>query len=261
MGRRQVNRFERPEATADTRGNMADRDIRLHLEGGLAAGSALTLDAGPAHYLAKVMRCATGDRVRVFNERDGEWWATLGIGKRQVALAVETQYRPPIPETGPLLAMALVKRQAFELVVEKATELGVSAIQPLITERSQADRLRQERLIAIAVEAAEQCERLSVPNMNRPVALDRWLQERSKDRILLAAIERSGAAGVPTLPSESAAAVDLVIGPEGGFSLSEVQLLAAAGTPVSLGPRILRAETAAIAGLALLGAHSGAGED
>jgi 16S rRNA (uracil1498-N3)-methyltransferase len=232
---------------------MSERAIRLHVDVELAAGAVLPLDAPRAHYLARVMRARHGDVVRLFNDRCGEWRAELAVAKRAVAATVLDRVRPPAPEPGPVLAMAAIKRAKLELVVEKATELGAAAIHPLATARGVVDRLNQARLEAIATEAAEQCERLTVPAIAPLVALDAFLAQRRGERPLYAALERADAPRL-VVALERAGAGDLLIGPEGGWSDAERAALAAAPVvvPVSLGPRILRAETAAVAGLAVL---------
>jgi len=191
--------------------------------------------------------------VRLFNARDGEWRAELAVAKRDVTATALARVRPPAAEPGPTLAMAAIKRARLELVVEKATELGVAEIRPLATARAVVDRVNHDRLAAIATEAAEQCERLTVPAIAPLRPLDAVLAERISDRPLYAAVERADATALAAAVAAHGAG-DLLIGPEGGFTAAERAALAA--TPgvvaVSLGPRILRAETAAIAGLALL---------
>jgi len=232
---------------------MSERAIRLHSPAELTAGAHLRLDHRAAHYLAKVMRAESGDVVRLFNARDGEWRAELAVAKRDVTATALARVRPPAAEPGPTLAMAAIKRARLELVVEKATELGVAEIRPLATARAVVDRVNHDRLAAIATEAAEQCERLTVPAIAPLRPLDAVLAERISDRPLYAAVERADATALAAAVAAHGAG-DLLIGPEGGFTAAERAALAA--TPgvvaVSLGPRILRAETAAIAGLALL---------
>jgi 16S rRNA (uracil1498-N3)-methyltransferase len=234
---------------------MSERTIRLHTPAELAAGARPSLDARAAHYLAKVMRAKSGDVVRLFNARDGEWRAQLAVAKRDVAATVLERVRPAVGEPGPVLAIAAIKRARLELVVEKASELGVAAIRPLATARSVVDRINRERLTAIATEAAEQCERLTVPTIGELGPLEAFLAERAAERTgalpLYAALERGDAPGFAAAVAAHGPG-DLLIGPEGGFAAAERTALAAAPgvVAVSLGPRILRAETAAIAGLA-----------
>ncbi|MFP4126930.1 MAG: RsmE family RNA methyltransferase, partial [Alphaproteobacteria bacterium] len=142
---------------------MTERAIRLHTPAELAAGTELRLERRAAHYLAAVMRARSGDVVRLFNARDGEWRAELAVAKRAVTATLRERVRAPAAEPGSTLAIAAIKRSRLELVVEKATELGVAAIRPVATAHAVVDRINRERLVAIATEAAEQCERLSVP--------------------------------------------------------------------------------------------------
>lgn len=197
------------------------------------------------------MRRGAGDALRLFNGRDGEWRAVIRETTRRGArLEVERLLRPQAAEPDLWLLLSIIKRDALEWAVEKATELGVSDIHPVITARSQPARPSPERLRAIAVEAAEQCERLTVPAIHAPAPLETVLHGWPASRPLVAAIERQDAAG----PPPPLAQAGLLIGPEGGFDPRELDgmrrlpFLVAA----SLGPRILRAETAAIVGLALL---------
>jgi 16S rRNA (uracil1498-N3)-methyltransferase len=221
---------------------------RLHVPGELAAGLSLMLSPDQAHYLGSVMRLSAGDGVSLFNGRDGEWCARIEEIRRDKArLAVETQTRPQAREPDLWLAFALLKRDATDLVVQKATELGVSALLPVFSARTNAARINADRLAAIAREAAEQSERLTVPELRSPAQLFDLLAAWPAERRLAAAIERGAPAPIPLAGA-------LLTGPEGGFAPAELDALRAARfvSPISLGPRILRAETAAIAGLALL---------
>lgn len=220
---------------------------RLFVDSPLAAGAAVALDA---RYLGAVLRRRIGDPVLLFNGKDGEWAAHItALDKRQVHATLERQTRPQAPEPGPVLAMAPLRRDATELVVRQATELGASAIHFVITARTQPARLHLERLEAIAIEAAEQSERLTIPRLESAVPLAAFLESWPRDRLLVAAIERTDAdaAGWP-------AAGGLLVGPEGGFAPADLAPLRALDFVRcgSLGPRILRAETAAAAGLARL---------
>ncbi len=197
------------------------------------------------------MRQAPGDPLRLFNGRDGEWRARIvTIGKRGALLACETLLRAQAPEPDLWLLLSIIKREALEWAVEKATELGAAEIHPVITARSQPARPNPDRLRAIATEAAEQCERLTVPLIHPPRPLDAALRDWPPERRLIAAIERG--ADAPPAPETGAGA--LLIGPEGGFDPRELDAMRRLPflVPASLGPRILRAETAAIVGLALL---------
>ncbi|HTQ71118.1 MAG TPA: 16S rRNA (uracil(1498)-N(3))-methyltransferase [Acidocella sp.] len=229
---------------------MADTSIRLYIPDLPAPGGAFSLPDAQAHYLANVMRLAEGDTIRVFNGAAGEWRAAVSkISRKAALLETRAQTRAPAPEPDSWLCFALLKRQKTDMVVEKATELGVSVIQPIITARTNADHVNLDRLRAIAIEAAEQCERLHVPEIRPPMPVMK-LMAGWPARPLFVADERrsSGLLGPATGPSA------LMIGPEGGFTDQELEAIARTPliTRVSLGRRILRAETAAIAGLALL---------
>jgi 16S rRNA (uracil1498-N3)-methyltransferase len=229
---------------------MSTASIRLMVECPLAAGAAIAITDTQTHYLASVMRAAPGDMLRVFNGADGEWQARIEtVTRKAVTLTALHQTRGQAPPPDIILCFALLKRQKTDLVIEKATELGVAAIRPVITARTQADHVNLTRLRAIATEAAEQCEGLSVPAIAEPVQLAPLLQSWP-GRPLYVADERRIAAHLR--PTSGPAG--LLIGPEGGFSDSEIEMIARHEhvRRVSLGPRILRAETAAIAALTLL---------
>lgn len=207
--------------------------------------------AAQAHYLAHVMRRRAGDALRVFNGADGEFDATIeSIGRRSARLAITRQARAQEREPDCWLCFAPVKRDASDLIIEKATELGVSAIHPVFTDRSQTARVNLERFAAIATEAAEQSERLSVPDIRSSVDLFRLIETWPPERRLFVAAERAQAPSLVMVPPFQPVA--LLVGPEGGFAPAELDVLSrrAFVTIVSLGPRVLRAETAAIAGLA-----------
>jgi 16S rRNA (uracil1498-N3)-methyltransferase len=226
---------------------------RLYVPGALGAGCTIALSPDQAHYLGAVMRLGAGDRLRVFNGRDGEWSARLAAVKRDKAVvAVEALVRAQAPEPDLWLVFAPVKRDATDLIVQKATELGASVLCPVFTARTNAARINADRLGAIAREAAEQSERLTLPELRPLVPLADLLGAWPADRRLAAATERGGPCAVPR------GAGALLVGPEGGFAPAELDALRAASfvSPVSLGPRILRAETAVIAGLALLQAEA-----
>ena len=225
--------------------------IRLFVPDCLSAGDAISLAPEQAHYLGNVMRQAAGASVLLFNGTDGEFLAKIESIKRDRCHVVpERQTRPQTVEPSLTLLFAPLKRDTTHLVVEKATELGVTRLLPVITERTNTQRLNIERLTAVAREAAEQCERLSVPEISEPQRLTDLLSRWNPAETLCAAIERSNAAP----PRQHSGAQALLIGPEGGFTPGELDLLRR--TPfveaVGLGPRVLRAETAAIVGLALL---------
>ena len=227
--------------------------IRLYTQHDLASGAALPLDEGQSRYLAAVMRLAVGDEVAVFNGRDGEWRATLAsVGKRAVVLTALSQSRPQTVGPDVDLIVALVKRGPLETIIEKATELGVSRLRLVTTERTNADHMRLDRLRIIALEAAEQTGRLEVPQVAEPVKLERMLTDWDPGRRLMFCDEAGDA--LPVLEAVTVAGPwAILIGPEGGFSPKERDWLRALAftTPVSLGPRILRADTAAISALTL----------
>jgi 16S rRNA (uracil1498-N3)-methyltransferase len=225
--------------------------IRLFVEPDLAAGGAVAATEGQAHYLGGVMRRAVGDAVHLFNGRDGEWACRIAsMARGKASFAVETMVRAQEAEPDLWLAFAVLKRDTTDLVVQKATELGVSALLPVFTERTNAGRVNADRLRAIAVEAAEQSERLTVPAIRPALKLHDTLAAWPPGRPLFVARERADAA--PPAPVSGPAG--LLVGPEGGFGPHDILALDACDFlhPISLGPRILRAETAAIVGLALL---------
>ncbi len=233
---------------------------RLFLDAPLAPGAALAVADAQARYLATVLRLGAGAEVRVFNGVDGEWRAEISsVTKKGVTLALVDQTRPQISPPDLMLVFAPVKRHGTDLLVEKATELGVRVLQPVITRRTNAERVRTDRLRSIVIEAAEQTERLDLPDVREPLALARALDGWDGRRILFA-----DEAGDARPLAEVARVLDdaplaLLTGPEGGFDPEERRLLRALPfvTPVSLGPRILRAETAVIAGLAVIQATWG----
>jgi len=227
--------------------------IRLFIPHDLAAGARLDLDEGQSRYLGAVMRQAVGDAVLAFNGRDGEWRAVVAaVGKRVVSLEVEAQTRGQ--EVGPDLdlVIALVKRARLETIVEKAAELGARRVRPVVTERTNADHTRVDRLQAIATEASEQTGRLDVPQVLEPVKLEKLIGGWEDGRRLLFCDEAGDAR--PVLAAvEAGGPWAILIGPEGGFSPKEREMLRALpyATPATLGPRILRADTAAISALTL----------
>ena len=227
--------------------------IRLYVPHDLATGGQLALDEGQSRYLSAVMRQAVGDTLAVFNGRDGEWRAAIAtLGKRVVTLTALTSTRPQHIGPDLDLIIALVKRGRLETIVEKAAELGARRVRLVTTERTNADHVRADRLRAIAMEAAEQTGRLDVPEIADPVKLDRLLADWDPERRLLFCDEAGDA---PTLLEAvtTNGPWAILIGPEGGFSPAERGHLRALpyATPATLGPRILRADTAAISALTL----------
>jgi 16S rRNA (uracil1498-N3)-methyltransferase len=230
--------------------------IRLFIPHDLSAGAELALDHGQSHYLASVMRQVVGDEVALFNGRDGEWRAAITVvTKRAVGLRAEALARPQAMGPDLDLVIALVKRSRLETIVEKAAELGARRVRPVVTERTNADRARVERLTAIAIEAAEQTGRLDVPGVAEPVKLAALLKDWDPGRRLLFCDEAGDALPILQALSSSGRGEPwaILIGPEGGFSPAERDLIRALPqtVPASLGPRILRADTAAISAMTL----------
>jgi len=226
---------------------------RLFVPGPLAESAAVTLEGNPAHYLSKVMRVAEGDIVILCDDQTGEWAARVrSTGKRSVDLVMveKLREREQVPDFR--LCPALLKKDRFDLVLEKATELGVRAIGPVVTRRCVADKLNMERARAIVTEAAEQCARTALPELSAPDKLDALLRDWPEGRALFFADELGGAPGAEAFAAHSGPA-GLLVGPEGGFDEAEREAIRAhpAAHPISLGPRILRGETAAIAATAL----------
>jgi len=227
---------------------------RLFVEQVLAEGLSVTVDG---NYLAAVLRLGPGDRVKLFDGRTGEWLAEIAeAGKKRVTLIVGEQLRGREKVPDLWLLFAPIKRGRIDWLVEKATELGVARLVPAITHRTIVDRLNLERLRAHAVEAAEQCERTTLPELAEPRKLDAILRDWPDGRILYFADEEGGAPLAATIAPGPAA---ILIGPEGGFTEEErgwIRSLPFA-RPVSLGPRILRADTAALAAISLWMATAG----
>ncbi|MGE5476915.1 MAG: 16S rRNA (uracil(1498)-N(3))-methyltransferase [Bacteroidales bacterium] len=234
--------------------------LRLFVPADLAAAP-LTLGKEQSHYVANVMRARPGDDVLLFNGRDGEWRGRLdNVAKNAVTVAVEAQTRPQAAEPDLWLLAAPIKKDRVDLVAEKAAELGASALWPVFTRRTVMSRVNSERLAAHMVEAAEQCERLTVPEVMEPAPLDKALAGWDAARTLLFLDESGGGAPLAeVLNSLPAGPLAVLVGPEGGFAPEERALLARLpfARPVGLGPRILRAETAAIAALAIVQAVRG----
>ena len=225
--------------------------IRLYVPSPLASDGEIDVAPAQAHYLDTVMRRGVGDVVRVFNGADGEWQARLvALARGKARVAVESRLREPAAEPDLWLLFTPLKRDTTDLVVQKATELGVSVLAPVTTERTNAARVNADRLLAIAIEAAEQSERLTVPAIRPLRTLAAALADWTDHRPLFVALERDQ---LPPAPAADGP-VALLVGPEGGFGPLDRSLLDRADfvRPVSLGRRILRAETAVIVGLALL---------
>lgn len=229
--------------------------IRLYVESDLAEGVAAPLRPDQAHYLVHVMRQGPGAEILLFNGRDGEWRASLAqVGKRDWAVVPATLARPF--RRGPDLELlaAVVKRPRLETIVEKAAELGARRIRPMITARTNPTGVNLARLSSIAVEASEQTGRLDVPALDPPRALAEALAAWPEDRALMFCDEAGEAPpAAEALAHAAPGSWAILIGPEGGFSPSERDAIRAlpGAVPVGLGPRILRADTAAIAAMTL----------
>lgn len=227
---------------------------RLYVEAPLSANAIVDLTPGQAHYLRQVLRLGSGASVTVFNGRDGEWAADIAeLNKKSANLTVADEVRPQTADPAMTLLFAPLKRGPIDYLAEKATELGVTCLQPVLTRRTVAQRVNLERLRTHAVEAAEQCERLSVPEVREPAALDALLDGWPDTAPLLFCDERGGTPMLSSLAACSSPPAAILIGPEGGFDERERAWLLdqPAVLAVSLGPRILRAETAAAAALAI----------
>lgn len=226
---------------------------RLFVPGPLAEGASVSLEGGQAHYLGKVMRVAPVDAVVLCDDLTGEWLAEVSAaGKRDVTLSVVRRLREREAVPDFWLCAALIKKDRFDLVLEKATELGVASVRPVLTRRCVADKLNPERARAIVTEAAEQCARTALPELEGPVKLEALLREWPEGRRLYFADEEGGAPAAEAFAAHHGPAA-LLVGPEGGFDDAERTAIRAhpAAVAISLGPRILRAETAAIAGIGL----------
>lgn len=228
--------------------------IRLHVQGALAPAAPVAPTLDQSRYLTQVMRLKVGDELLVFNGRDGEWRASVAeVLKKGVILRAEEQVRPQTLGPDLELIVAVVKKARVETIVEKAAELGARRVRLVLTQRTNADRIRLDRLDAIAEEAAEQTGRLDVPAVDDPVRLDAVLNGWEDGRRLMFCDETGGAPAVSALRNAGEGPWSILIGPEGGFSPEEGERLRSLPftTAVSLGPRILRADTAAIAAMTL----------
>lgn len=226
---------------------------RLFVEQPLFAGTTVTIDGPQAHYLARVMRVGEGDAVILCDDRTGEWAARVtSAGKRDVVLEVADHLRPREQVPDFWLCPALLKKDRFDLVLEKASELGVARVVPVLTRRCVADKLNPDRARTILTEAAEQCARTALPHLDEVAKLDALLRDWPEGRALFFADELGGEPAAAAFAAHHGPAA-LVTGPEGGFDDAERAAIRAhpAACPISLGPRVLRGETAAIAATAL----------
>ncbi|PZQ96683.1 MAG: 16S rRNA (uracil(1498)-N(3))-methyltransferase [Cereibacter sphaeroides] len=232
---------------------MQGAKIRLYVDHPLEAGQPVPLSRDQAHYLFNVMRLGVGAAVALFNGRDGEWLAEVADAGRQARLTCLSQARPQAGPPDLWLLFAPIKKARTDFIVEKAVEMGVARIHPVQTAHTNSERIRQDRLQAHAVEAAEQCGAMVVPEVADLVSLDRLLSGWPADRRILWCDE--ALAGAPSVLTKDPAPAPwaILVGPEGGFSEAERKRLSAMPNvrAASLGPRILRADTAAVAALAL----------
>jgi 16S rRNA (uracil1498-N3)-methyltransferase len=227
---------------------------RLFVRSPLGAGASVDLDASQANYLGNVLRLGPGAQLLVFDGSSGEWLAHIAeTAKKRMTLSVERRTREPETIPDVWLAFAPVKRAQTDWLVEKATELGAARLIPVMTQRTIAERVKLDRLEAISIEAAEQCGRTRLPEIAQPMPLKAVL---GLDRTLYFADE---AGGEPAADAFRPGAALILVGPEGGFTDDERTAIRAASRaiPISLGPRILRAETAALAALAAYMAVAG----
>ncbi len=236
------------------------RSPRLYAEAPLESGAAVTLDRAQAHYLGAVLRLRPDDRVLVFNGRDGEWSATLVGQRRGTALLVDARTREQTAPADLHYLFAPLKAGRLDYMTQKAVEMGASLLQPVLTRHGQISRVNSARMRANAIEAAEQCGILSLPAIGPPIALGRLLAERDAGRWLVFCDEDAEVANpVAALSGVPRSPLAVLIGPEGGFAEDERAALLRLPNVVrlSLGPRILRADTAAVAALALVQAVVG----
>jgi len=219
---------------------------RLFVRQPLDEGVQVEMNAGQANYLGNVMRLRDGAEVLLFDGHSGEWLARIGeIAKKRMTLTVERKTREAESVPDVWLAFAPVKRAQTDWLVEKATELGAARLVPVMTQRTVAERVKLERLESIAIEAAEQCGRTRLPEIAEPMPLRHFIETLDPGRDLYFADE---AGGDPLASALHAGAAAVLIGPEGGFTDEERAFVRGSGaSPISLGPRILRAETAALA--------------
>ena len=232
---------------------------RLFVETPLSDGAQVRVEGGQAHYLLSVMRLKAGDPVKLFDDATGEWLGVIGAaGKRDLVLDVTARLREREPVPDLWLCAAPIKKGRIDLVAEKASELGVARLVPVLTRRTVIDRLNGDRLRAHMIEAAEQCDRTALPELAAPVRLDALLRDWPADRALFFADETGGAPAAAAMAAHEGPAA-ILIGPEGGFDEAERAAIRAVpqAVGIGLGPRILRAETAAIASVSLWMAAAG----
>ena len=237
------------------------RKPRLFVDADLEEGTSVQLTREQSNYLGNVLRLSAGDTVLVFNGRDGEWQGSIRGRKRPDALEIDARTRPQDSLAALAYVFAPLKHARLDYMVQKAVEMGVSSLQPVLTRFTQVSRVNSERMRANVIEAAEQCGILGIAEVAEPVTLDRLLASRESGRLLVFCDEAADAAD-PLLALKSAKVadgIDVLIGPEGGFAEEERALLLRQPRTLrlSLGPRILRADTAGVAALALVQASLG----
>lgn len=232
------------------------RSPRLFVDAPLAGEASLALDRAQANYLGNVLRLGAGDTVLVFNGRDGEWRADIAGRKRPDQLILTAQSRPQDRLPDLHLVFAPLKHARLDYMVQKAVEMGASALQPVVTRFTQVSRVNAERMRANVVEAAEQCGILSIAAVAEPVPLERYLSHRDSQRLLVFCDEAAEVAdpAAALAGASPCCGIDVLIGPEGGFAEDERAALLKQPRAVrlALGPRILRADTAAVAALAVV---------
>ena len=237
------------------------RTPRLYVSGDLRAGDGLLLDRDAANYLRNVLRLDSGAEVLVFNGRDGEWRARLGpVTKRETPLLLDRQTRPQAAASPLHYAFAPLKHARLDFMVQKAVEMGAGRLSPVMTRHTQVARVNLDRLRANAIEAAEQCGILSLPEIEEPANFPEWLSRIEAERTVVFCDEEAETRDpVAALREAPPGKLTLLVGPEGGFAEEERRtLLARQGViRLSLGPRVLRADTAAVAALALVQAACG----
>jgi 16S rRNA (uracil1498-N3)-methyltransferase len=243
---------------------MPDLDFRaprLFVDAPLSAGQTVPLERNQSNYLGNVLRLSAGEQVLVFNGRDGEWQAQIEGRKRPDSLEILTQRRPQDRLPDIAYVFAPLKHARLDYMVQKAVEMGAAKLQPVLTRFTQVSRVNGERMRANVVEAAEQCGILSLADVAEPMPLDRYLSQRQPERLLVFCDEAAETISpLQALQSGGASdGIDILIGPEGGFAEEERALLLRQQRTLrlSLGPRILRADTAGVAALALVQAALG----
>ncbi len=234
---------------------------RLYVTGDLAAGARLVADPQQSHYLANVLRLNEGAELLVFNGRDGEWLARIAAKtKKAVELEAVEQARPQPPRPELVYCFAPLKVGRLDYLIQKAVEMGAGVLQPVITQHTQVGKIGSDRIAANAIEAAEQCGVLAIPEVREATKLDRLLAGWEADRRLIFCDEDASTNNpLPALQQITEKKLGLLVGPEGGFSEDERRQLRALPfvTAIPLGPRILRADTAAVAALAVIQASIG----